>query len=943
MEIQTMYTARAAHKGVLPVAVLAFAAGASAQLIYPYAGTGAAGSAGIGGDPLSLQLNTPMGIASNSLGNSFIADYGNNRVVLVSYSAANLYAGNGQASSSGDGGPAAQASLNGPFGVVMDENQNLYISEYSGGRIRKVDFSTQTITTVAGNGSGVSGGDGGPATSAGLANPAGIAYASGILYVVEYGRSVRQINLSTGIITTLVSPSSGQLSIPVWVTVEKFLNGSQRVLVTDLGLHKILSVDPNTGAVALLAGNGDAIFEGDGMLAANTGMGGGRISIFDDQNGGLYAADANLSRIRRIDRDTGVIETVAGNGFNQPLTPNTGTLATSTALQSPQFAMASSSGGYALLSDSNNRVWLLYLPPSSNSYTATIASANPVSPHAGQSMSLTATVAPIVSTATPTGSVTFEDVNFNVIGTATLSGGSATLSTTAPPTAGSYPIYAVYNGDTSFYTSTSPALMVAVQPKNPSTTALSSSPNPTTYGQTVNLTVTITPSSATGTVQFLDGTTPLFAVTFSGGSATVGTVLAAGIHALTAVYSGDGSTASSTSPVVSQTVSKATPSLTLLSPDNPSIAGNPVTFIANITVLATGTVQFLDGSTPLGTVTLVNGQAVISTSSLSAGTHSITANYSGDSNFIPASASLTQAVKIATTITLGPLTNPVQPGQNVKLTATVSPSAATGTVTFYADTNALGTGRIINGSASLTTSFPLAGMYTISASYSGDATYATSTSFSGGLQVAGPVDPGTTVAIPVTFSQVNLNWASSSTNKVTYNVYSSTTSGFTPSASNRVGNGITGTSYSVTGLQPATTYYFLVTAQNSSGESGPANQVSATTFQTNVSCHVTYTVTSQTNNSFSAAITIQNTGATSLNGWALGWTWPGNQQITSYSNAGTFWGVGAQNGQSVTLTNLSTNATVAPGATLNGITISASYNGKNVSPSIFTVDAAQCQ
>src|SRR5256885_41064 len=117
MEILNMYSARSARRGVLTFIVLALAVTASAQVIYPYAGTGTAGAAGIGGDPLSLKLNRPMGIASTSSANVYIADYGNNRVVWFS-ATATLYAGNGQASSSGDGGPAALASLNGPFGLV---------------------------------------------------------------------------------------------------------------------------------------------------------------------------------------------------------------------------------------------------------------------------------------------------------------------------------------------------------------------------------------------------------------------------------------------------------------------------------------------------------------------------------------------------------------------------------------------------------------------------------------------------------------------------------------------------------------------------------------------------------------------------------------------------------------------------------------------------------
>jgi hypothetical protein len=331
------------------------------------------------------------------------------------------------------------------------------------------------------------------------------------------------------------------------------------------------------------------------------------------------------------------------------------------------------------------------------------------------------------------------------------------------------------------------------------------------------------------------------------------------------------------------------------------------------------------------------------TASLGAGNHTITANYGGSTNFTSSSASLTQVVKVATTTTLGESTNPIQAGQQVKFTATVSPSAASGTVQFNDGNVSLGTAKLTNGSASLSTSSLSVGVHTITALYSGDAIYAPSISSSIGAQVLGPQDPGTLTAVPVSPSQINLAWAASSTNKVTYNVYSSATSGFTPSASNRIASGITGTTYSVTGLSPATTWYYRVTAQNSYGESDPSNQVSGTAFQANVSCHVTYTVTSQTNNTFYAAITIQNTGATDLNGWALGWTWPGNQQIQGVSNAGSFWGVGIQNGQSVTLTNDSTNATIPSGATITGVTVWGSYSGKNVSPSVFTVDAAQCQ
>jgi hypothetical protein len=671
-----------------------------------------------------------MGIAFTSSTDAYIADYGNNRVVWVSANA-NLYAGNGQASSSGDGGPAALASLNGPFGLVMDEDQNLYISEYLGGRIRKVDYSTHTISNIAGNGSGVSSGDGGPAASAGLVNPAGLAYASGILYVVEYGRSVRQINLSTGIITTLVATSSGQLSTPMWVTVETFPTGLQRILVTDVGRHKILSVDPNTGALANFAGNGDSTFEGDGMLAVNTGIGSGPLSIVDDQNGGLYAADASLNRIRRIDRDTGIIETVAGNGFNQPLTPNTVSLATSAALQTPQFITASSSAGYALFSDSNNKVWLLYLPSSSNGYTSIMASANPASPHAGQSMSLTATVAPNSAMTTPTGSVTFEDANFNVIGTATLSAGSATLSTTAPPTAGPYPIYAVYNGSTTYFTSTSPALLVVVQPPmNPSTTALSSSPNPSVYSQTVTMTATVTPNTATGTVQFLEGSTVLGTAPLSGGTATLATAaLATGGHWITAVYGGDAANTGSISAGVAQSVNQASTATTITSSLNPAMFGQSVTFTATVTPgSATGSVQFMQGNTPIGTVALSSGTAVLTTSSLPAGYYSVSAAYSGDTNYLNSFGNVIQSVTKPTSTSLTSDKTSITFGQSVTFTATVSPSTVSGGIQFWNGTVLLGSATLNSGQAKLSTVSLTGGTDSVTAVYSGDITDAPSTS-----------------------------------------------------------------------------------------------------------------------------------------------------------------------------------------------------------------------
>jgi hypothetical protein len=129
----------------------------------------------------------------------------------------------------------------------------------------------------------------------------------------------------------------------------------------------------------------------------------------------------------------------------------------------------------------------------------------------------------------------------------------------------------------------------------------------------------------------------------------------------------------------------------------------------------------------------------------------------------------------------------------------------------------------------------------------------------------------------------------------------------------------------------------VVTAQSSAGESVPSNQATATTQASGVSCHVTYKVTDQWNVGFGTAITIKNTGHTPINGWNLTWTWAANQQITeSWNSAYT------QSGRNAALTNLSSNPSIAAGATLTGMGFNASYSGNNTAPSAFYVNGTLC-
>jgi len=282
------------------------------------------------------------------------------------------------------------------------------------------------------------------------------------------------------------------------------------------------------------------------------------------------------------------------------------------------------------------------------SATALASSNNPSG--FGESVTFTATVTG--SGATPTGTVTFKDGS-TTLGTATLDGsGQATFSTSALST-GSHSMTAVYGGDGTYGGSTSPALTQVVG-QNASTTGITSSANPSAFGDTVVFTATVSGSGGTptGTVTFFDGANSLGTATLNGsGQTTLSTSsLSAGSHSITAVYGGDSNFATSTSPALTQSVGQTAATAALVSSLNPSTFGQSVTFTATVTGSGgtpTGTVTFLDGGTSLGATALTGTAATLTTTSLAVGTHSITAVYGGDTNFAAvSSAALSQSVNI---------------------------------------------------------------------------------------------------------------------------------------------------------------------------------------------------------------------------------------------------------------------------------------------------------
>ena len=294
------------------------------------------------------------------------------------------------------------------------------------------------------------------------------------------------------------------------------------------------------------------------------------------------------------------------------------------------------------------------------STTTTVTSA-PDPSRFGQPVTVTVTVAPVAPGAgTPTGFVT---VTVDGLGAVDLPlvGGTATLTTSALAV-GSHDITAVYGGDANFTGSFGTATQTVQRALT--STAVTSAPDPSGFGDTVTITATVTAVPAgtpTGTVTFtVDGpggftrTVPVG----SGGTAVVTTsTLGAGTHTITADYSGDtGFTPSSGTDT--QTVGKAATTTSVTSSPDPSAFGEPVTLTATVaratsgTGTPTGTVTFTITGGPTLTATLdANGVATATTDTLGVGSHTITATYGGDADFASSTGTTSHTVGTPTSAT----------------------------------------------------------------------------------------------------------------------------------------------------------------------------------------------------------------------------------------------------------------------------------------------------
>jgi uncharacterized repeat protein (TIGR01451 family) len=286
----------------------------------------------------------------------------------------------------------------------------------------------------------------------------------------------------------------------------------------------------------------------------------------------------------------------------------------------------------------------------------------------GDAVTFTATVTNGGGTGTPSGTVTFYDSS-TPLGTGMLNGSGVATFAISSLAVGNHTITATYGGDSRFANSTGP-LNSNPQVVNPAltATAVTSSQNPSNFGDAVTFTATVTSNGGipSGNVTFNDASAPLGTGALSGGVATFTTAsLVIGSHTITAAYAGNANFTGSTGPLNTnpQVVNQALSTTVVATSANPSTSGQSVTFTATVVAVdlgvgtPTGTVTFKDGANTLGTGSLnLSGQATFALSSLSVGTHSITATYGGDTTFQPsASSAITQVVIAAgngTTTTL---------------------------------------------------------------------------------------------------------------------------------------------------------------------------------------------------------------------------------------------------------------------------------------------------
>ena len=465
-----------------------------------------------------------------------------------------------------------------------------------------------------------------------------------------------------------------------------------------------------------------------------------------------------------------------------------------------------------------------------------VNSSTPNPSQLGDSVTLTATVAPVApATAIPTGTVEFFEGTTSLgIGTVDGSGQATAAISTLP--VGVHSITSVYtSADPALYPNATSAAYSHTVTKGATAVAVSVLPADPVHGELATLTAAVTSlgGQPTGTVEFFDGATSLGSATLSAGSASISTsTLATGTRSLTAVYAGDDNFLPGTSPVNATVVGQASTSTVMEAPTSDSVFGAPVNFSAQVSAVApgagtpTGTVQFFVDGVATGNPVAVDGSGVAVSggiATMTAGTHSITAAYVEDTDFATSTSdAVQQTVSPATstfTITVnGSTSATIGFGQNATLSAVGLPVGAQGTVTFSSPNDAdLCTITLPATSCQTSAALPVGSHSPIGAAFiDTDGNYTGSASANTATLTVSALKPGKATGVHATLlsgRRVKVTWtapANNSGSPITGYTVTATPGGKTVSVSGSA------TQATIIGLA-AGKYTFTVSATNGAG------------------------------------------------------------------------------------------------------------------------------
>lgn len=294
-----------------------------ADVISTIAGNGTQGYSGDDKVATLAQINKPTDVAVSG-GNVYIADTNNHRIRKIDAGGnISTVAGDGTSGFSGDGGAAMAAQLNSPAGIAFDSVGNLYIVDTDNHRIRKVD-TKGNISTLIGDGNQGFSGDGSLAINAKLNEPTAVCFdSSGNLYIADSGNNVIR-KLESGKISTVAGNNNAgfsgdgnaafqaKLNYPTGVAVDSVGN----LYIADSANHRLRKVvnlndtNPYNDIISTIAGDGTQGFNGDGNILTQLNQ---PYDVIVDGNGDLYFTDMSNHRIRKIKADN-IIITIAGNG-----------------------------------------------------------------------------------------------------------------------------------------------------------------------------------------------------------------------------------------------------------------------------------------------------------------------------------------------------------------------------------------------------------------------------------------------------------------------------------------------------------------------------------------------------------------------------------------------------------------------------------------------------